>query len=357
MGVKLHDLVVREKIDFSRLEKKIVAIDAPNVILQTMGYVRKDGSQLMVDRTQRAISHLYGLMYRVNFYYSKKVFPIFCFDGRDSELKRLVTKDLLNDFRFAKTRYEDAVRKKDWELACQIATNKEFLWPNILLESKRLLGLLGVPCVDSPASAEAQCAHMVKNKIAHYSNSQDFDSLVFGCPRLVQNLSKSLKKKERGKWSHVKIEPTVIDLNDTLRKLEIDQFQLVDLVILIGSDYFVGIKSLGPKKALNLLKKHGDVENIIDNENYNYDFQLVTKRLIKNIRKIFLFPEVLNLVEDLCWNKPTEFEAIDLMCRDHHLNEERVKTNLKSLAKNYDACKSFFKGGKSMRQIALDDFA
>jgi flap endonuclease-1 len=293
----------------------------------------------------------------VNFYYSKKILPIFCFDGRDSELKRKITKDQLNDFRYALKRYKEAIKSNNRELAFQIATNKEFLWPNIILESKRLLGLLGVPCVDSPASAEAQCAHLVKKKIAQYSNSQDFDSLLFGCPRIVQNLSKSLRRKVRGKWMHAKIEPVVVSLKKTLNKLGVNQFQLIDLGILIGTDYFPGIRGLGPKKALHLVKKHNAVENVIENEKGNYDFKNLTPEIIKKVRKIFLFPDLLESFENLFWNAPCRSEVANFLCKNHHLSEDRVNNNFDKLVKNYEKCRIYFQShgyDRNFIQTTLD---
>ena len=184
MGVKLQDLVFRRPIEFQELVGKIIAIDAPNIIMSLFNFTRKnsDGSYagLILDRTQRPISHLYGLLYRINFFYTKKIFPIFCFDGRDSDLKKITTKDQLNDFRFTQMWYKEAIKSGDRVAAKQIALSKEYLWQNIIEESKELLGALGIPYIESPASAESQCAYLVKEGITHYSNSQDFDSLLFG---------------------------------------------------------------------------------------------------------------------------------------------------------------------------------
>ncbi len=195
MGVKLQELVLRKTIVFPELKGKVIAVDAPNIIFQLFNFAfrTKEGkkSSLMTDRTQRVISHLYGILYRINFYYTKKIFPIFCFDGRDSALKRMITKDQLNDFNFMQELYERAISSGNRDSARQIAMGKEFFWPNIIKESKMLLDALGVPCIESPASAESQCAHLVKMGIADYSNSQDFDSLLFGCPMTVQQVSKS----------------------------------------------------------------------------------------------------------------------------------------------------------------------
>jgi len=302
----------------------------------------------MTDRTQRAISHLYGILFRLNFYYSKNLFPIFCFDGRDSELKRVITKDQLNDFLVTKKRYELAIKSKKIDLARKIAMSKEFLWPNILFESKQLLGALGVPYIESPASAEAQCAQLVKEGIAFYSNSQDYDSLLFGCPRVLQNLSKSLKRKVQGKWTYTKIKSTVINLEKSLKALDISYFQLVDLALLVGTDYFSGISKIGPKTALKLIKNHNTVEVIIQQEKNNYDFGKLTPEIIKKVRKIFLLPEIVKSPDIISWNLPNKSLIMNLLCKDHHLGAERVSNNVDKLSKNYLKCRNYFEVHKNI---------
>ena len=346
MGVKLQELVSKKIVSFPELAGNIIAIDAPNIIMSLFNFARKnsDGTNadLILDRTQRAISHLYGLLYRLNFYYSKKMFPIFCFDGRVSELKRIITKDQLNDFRFVQKWYREAIESGNRSTAKEIALSKEYMWQNIIFESKKLLGALGVPYVESPASAESQCAYLVKQKVAHYSNSQDYDSLLFGCPMLIQNLSKSLRRKIQGKWKYTKITPVSINLNKTLKKLEITQFQLVDLGILIGTDYFPGIKGLGPKKSLVLIRKHKQIESIIIQEHDKYNFSKLTPDIIKKVRKLFLFPDVNSSTDNFHWNYPNKSNVLKLLCEEHFLNKERVENNLIKLSNNYEKCKTYF---------------
>ena len=346
MGVKLQDLVIRNAIELSKLAGKIIAVDAPNVIMSLFNFARKnpDGSQagLILDRTQRPISHLYGLLFRTNFFYSKKIFPIYCFDGLDSDLKKLKTKDRLNDFLFTEKLYQSLIQSGNRESAKQIALSHEYMWPNIIKESKQLLGALGIPYMNAPASAESQCAQLVKNKVVHYSNSQDFDSLLFGCPRVLQNLSKSLRRKMQGRWTYQKITPVTIDLNENLKRLGIDRFQLVDMALLIGTDYFPGIRNIGPKHAFKFIKKHRFVENVIKEEKGSYDFSTLSSEVIARVRKIFLLPEVLVEYPNLSWNYPSEQHTLSLLCEDHHLNRERVESNLKKLATNYEKCQVFF---------------
>ena len=346
MGVKLQDLIQRKPIHVSVLQGKIVAVDAPNIIFSLLKFSYKNKqyslSNLMTDRTQRAISHLYGLLFRLNFFYAKRIFPIFCFDGRDSELKRVITKDQLADFRVINRWYQEAIDSNNPELARKIALGNEFLWPNIITESKHLLNALGVPYIDSPASAESQCAYLVKAGIAHYAISQDFDTLLFGCPALIQNLSKSLRRKIKGKWIYNKVSTFQIDLESNLKQLRLDRFQLVDLAMLLGTDYNPGVKQIGPKTALELIKTYHDLEGIIASQKNKYNFAQLTSEKIQAIRKIFLIPDVLEILPELYWDSPNNAKILKLMCKDHTLNPERVQNNIQKLKKNYISCKDYF---------------
>jgi flap endonuclease-1 len=361
MGVKLQEIIIRKQIDYKDLEGKIIAIDAPNIIMSLIMFSVKPTTfsynQILIDRTQRPIAHLFGLLYRVNFFYSKKVFPIFCFDGKDSELKRVITKDQLNDFLFTKQLYNDAMRRGDLNLGKSIALSKEYMWQNILLEAKDMLGALGVPYIESPASAESQCASIVKQKFANFSNSQDFDSLLFGCPILLQNLSKSLRRKVQGKWIYQKVIPYKVDLQKNLNNLGINIFQLMDIGILIGTDYFPGIHGIGPKKALSLIRKYGKLEEIMNKEKNEYDFSVLNPKIIKKIRKIFLFPEVIDNIEEIVWDTPNRPQILNFLCEEHTLDKERVINNLEKLKKNYENCRRFFRYLQTIpqsRQSILD---
>ena len=346
MGVKLQEIIARKGIGFQDLAGKIIAVDAPNIIMSLFSFARKNSNgsygDLILDRTQRPISHLYNLLYRVNFFYSKNILPIFVFDGKVSELKRVITKDELKDFLFTKKWYEGAIKQGRRELAREIALSKEYMWQNILEESKQLLGALGVPYIESPGSAESQCAYLVKKEIAQFSNSQDFDSLLFGCPHLVQNLSKSLRRKVQGKWRYEKIVPMVTDLKNCLKLLDISIFQLIDLSLLIGTDYFPGIKGIGPKKGLKFVTQYKQIGNVILKEKDKYNFNALSENIITEVRKIFLFPDVNETENQFFWNSPHSSKIHNLLCEDHHLNEERVSNNIDKLTDSYGKCKSYF---------------
>jgi flap endonuclease-1 len=347
MGVKLNTIIKREEISIKQLKGAIIAVDAPNIVMSLLNFSHKNTglinysnstshSNFILDRTQRPISHLYGLLYRVKFFYDKKIFPIFCFDGRVSPLKRLITKNQLNDFRVTQQRYQNAINSNNKSLARKIALSREYLWPNTIKESKQILRAIGVPVIEAPASAESQGAYLVKKEIADYSNSQDFDSLLFGCPHLLQNLSKSRRRKVHGRWTYQKISPLYTDLQFNLEQLDINQFQLVDLALMLKTDYFDGINGIGPKTALKLIKKYENMENIINHKDEEFNFSNLNTELITQIRKLFLLPEVIDVFEeDIFWNPPDSSHIFHLLCKDHFLNHERVRKHTKKLADNF----------------------
>ena len=362
MGVKLQSILIQKNIEYQELAGKIIAVDAPNIIMSLFNFARKnpDGTHasLILDRTQRPISHLYGLLYRINHYYSKKILPIFCFDGKVSEFKKVITKDQLKDFNFTQKWYEIAIKGGNKELAQKIALSKEYLWQNTIFESKHLLGALGVPYIESPASAESQCAHLVQKGVANYSNSQDFDSLLFGCPKLIQNLSKSLRRKVQGKWQYQKIQPVLINIQENLTNLDISIFQLVDIGILIGNDYVQGVAGIGPKKALAFIRKYKSIENFILKKYNEYDFRGLNPNIIMNVRRIYLFPEVNDKIDNLLWNLPNKVNVFSLMCEEHSLNKKRVGRGLEKFIENYKLCRNYFIHQKSQPkrlQITLDN--
>ena len=339
MGVKLDGIIERKKIKLSELKGSIIAVDAPNIIFSLLNFSHKNPSfndtDLILDRTQRVISHLYGILYRVKFYYAEAILPIFCFDGRVSPLKRQITKNQLNDFRYTERRYKNAIKSGNKPLARKIALSHEYLWPNVIQESKALLGALGVPVIESPASAESQCAQLVKQGVANYSNSQDYDSLLFGCPMLLQNLSKSRRRKIRGQWTYQRIDPLISNLQENLERLEIDQFQLVDMALMLKTDYFDGIYGIGPKTALKLIKKHRTIESVMKNEQNEYDFSHLTPELIVQFRKLFLLPDVIKTFDNVFWDPPNKQRVLELLSKEHHLDPERVGDNTDKLFDNF----------------------
>ena len=213
---------------------------------------------------------------------------------------------------------------------------------DIIEQSMTLLTALGIPHLQAPSEGEAQASYMVKKGDAYAVGSQDFDCLLFGSSLLVRNLTSSGRRKLPNKKAYVKIHPETIQLKPNLKKLGIKQKQLVDIAILVGTDFNDGIRGIGPKKGLNLIKKAGNVENAVATMG---DAQAPTFAEINEIRNLFLKPQVTDEYS-LHWSVPDTEAVFKILCDEHHFSQERIEPVLKK----FDAVKDM------MKQKNLFDF-
>jgi len=185
----------------------------------------------------------------------------------------------------------------------------------------KLLTHLGVPYVGAPSEGEAQAAYMATRGDVWAAVSQDFDSILFGAKRLVRNLAISGKRKLPMREAFVQVDPETLMLDDALRDLKLTREQLIDLGILIGTDFNPdGFKGIGPKTALKLIKEHGSIDSIAKS---NAEFHPPPE--LERIRSIFLNPEVTSNYA-LQWKEPDIDRLVEFLCRDRDFNEERVRT-------------------------------
>ncbi|MCP4763063.1 MAG: hypothetical protein GY870_14905 [archaeon] len=337
MGVKLGGNIYGYQIEPEILKKTRIAVDAYNTIMIFLkrNYYSKNHrnflstpAEIVTDRTQRAISHLYGIFYRTIKLLEGGILPIYCFDGISDPMKHLDTKNKINDFKKTKKKYEKALNEYDKNTARKIALGREFLWKNAIKETRELLIAMGIPFINSPTEGEAQCSQLVKMGICQYTASMDFDSLLYGSKRLLRIHG------FKGKNLH----GTVYELNSILKQLGLNRFQLIDLSILIGNDYFSGIKSIGIKTGIKLLQKYGNLENIIDNPNDKTKIikNSISLEKIKKIRKLFLIPDVIKSFPEITLNFPNRGGIMNLMCYDHSLSQNRVINGINRLVKVYN---------------------
>jgi flap endonuclease-1 len=187
---------------------------------------------------------------------------------------------------------------------------------------------MGIPVVQAPSEGEAQAAYLVKNGDASAVGSQDYESLVFGASKVLRNLAITGKRKLPGKNVFVDVMPEIIELEPGLASLGITPEQLVDIALLVGTDYNEGIKGIGPKKASKLIKKHGTIEGVLAELNVD----------IKNFREIktfFLNPEV-TMDYKVEWRKPEKAAVMEFLCRGHDFSEDRVSKAVDRLVEASD---------------------
>lgn len=320
MGVDLSDLVAATPRRLEDFTTRAIAIDAFNTLYQFLSIIRQpDGTPLM-DRKGRVTSHLSGIVYRTTNLLAVGIRPIFVFDGEPPTLKGRTIEARGEIKRKAEHQWKDAVLKGDLATARTKAMQTSRLTREMVEQSVRLLALLGVPCVRAPGEGEAQASHMAQRGDAWATASQDYDSFLFGTPILVRNLALSGRRKLPRKDAYVEVQPEEADLAATLRKLGLTREQLVDLGILIGTDFNPGIKGIGPKKALALITKHGALEPALREIGAEIE-------TADQIREIFLHPRVTDAY-DVRWTDP-DLEGVQRMLVDEHdFTEERIESAL-----------------------------
>jgi len=322
MGVNLRELVekVKKQINLKDLNKKVVAIDAYNMLYQFLAIIRQpDGTPLM-NRRGEVTSHLSGLFYRTINLLENGIKPVYIFDGKPPELKTVVLEKRLQIKVEAEKRYREALARGDLEEARIYAQQTARLSKEMVDNAKTLLDYMGVPWVQAPSEGEAQSAYMTLKGDAWASASQDYDSLLFGSKRLIRNLAITGRRKLPRKNVYIEITPELILLDEILKEHEISREQLIDIAILIGTDYNPeGVKGIGVKRALKLVKTYGNIERIRE--------ILGKEALPENvdqIKKIFLNPEVTDDYE-LKWSMPDKEAIIRFLCYEHDFSRERVE--------------------------------
>ena len=338
MGVDLSDVVPRQARRLEDFQGKIIAIDAYNALYQFLSSIRQPDGTPLKDKRGRVTSHLSGLLYRTANLVEAGIRPVYVFDGKPPQLKRATLDERRERKVVAQAEYEEAVEKGDTARAFSKAQQTSHLSQDMAAEAKALLAALGIPWVQAPSEGEAQAAYMAAQGKVYAASSQDFDALLFGAPRLVRNLAVTGKRKLPGKSVWVDVEPEIIELEAVTKELSLTREQLVDAGILVGTDFDAGVKGVGPKRAVKLLREKGNLLDVL--------VQLEADvPEAEQIRQIFLNPEVTDAY-DLAFKPVDETRVLEILVKEHDFGEDRVRSTFPRFAKL----------SESMKQRSLDAF-
>ena len=327
MGVQLGDLIEAREVGFEELAGKRIAIDAFNTLYQFLSIIRQPTGEPLRDSQGRITSHLSGILYRNANLIEYGILPVYVFDGEPPKLKSKVIKERNQLREKAREEWERALREERYEEAWSKAVQSAKLTDDMLADAKRLLSLLGIPYVEAPAEGEAQAAHMAKRGDVFAAGSQDYDSLLFGSPRLVRNLTITGRRKLPRRKAYVEVKPEVIVLDEVLRSLGVSREQLIDIAILIGTDYNPGgVEGIGPKKAYALIKEHGSAERALEAKGIEVEFD------VAEIRELFLHHRVREDYE-LEWRPPDKEGVISFLCGERDFSRDRVEKALEKMEK------------------------
>ncbi len=313
------------KLQLGQLSGKVVAIDAYNTLYQFLAIIRGESGEPLTDRSGRVTSHLSGLFYRTLNLLQMNIKPVYILDGEHPSLKSVELNRRKAVKQVAMVKYQEAIAAGRKVEAKKYAQATSVLRDNMVDDVKQILDLMGIPFVQAPSEGEATAAHMTISGVASYAASQDYDSLLFGARRLLRNVTLSGRRKLPGKSVYVAVEPEMLTLEIVLDKLGITREQLVDLGILIGTDFNPGgFPGIGPTTALKYIKSYGRLEEIDELG------ESLSSTNFHAIREIFLKPRVAN-VENLNWTSINEDGLVKFLCRERDFSEGRVRGALNKL--------------------------
>ncbi|MBW2990105.1 flap endonuclease-1 [Candidatus Woesearchaeota archaeon] len=333
MGIAITDILTPEKINIEDLKNKTLAVDTYNLLYQFLSSIRQRDGSYLTDSKGRVTSHLTGLFNRITRLMTYNMKFIFCFDGEVPELKakeRERRKELKIK---AQKKFRQAKKKEDLEEMKKYAARTTRLTPEMIEDAKELIQALGQCIVDAPSEGEAQASYIVKKGDADYVLSQDADCFMFNAPKLVKNLTISGKRKKPGAIAYDEVMPEIIEMKNVLKELKLEHEQLIVLGILVGTDYNVGgIKGIGPKKALGLIKK------------YKYDYDKLFKEAKWNEFFDFSWKDVFDLIKhmkvtdkyELKWKPIDKEKLIKVLVEEHDFSRERVEKALERLEEASD---------------------
>jgi len=323
---KLIGKEVRREIKLESLAGRCIALDAYNALYQFLASIRQpDGTPLM-DHAGRITSHISGLFYRTINLLEAGIKPVYVFDGKPPEFKLAEIEERKKIKEKAIEEAIKAIKEGRRDEAVKYMKRAVFLTSEMVEDAKKLLSYMGVPWVQAPSEGEAQASYMAKKGHCWAVGSQDYDSLLFGSPRLVRNLAVSPKRKMGEEV--VEVSPELIELDAVLKALRLkNREQLIDLAILLGTDYNPdGVPGVGPQKALKMVWEFGSLEKMLETVLKGVSFPVDPLE----IKRFFLNPPVTDDYS-IEFKKPDEGKLVDFLVKEHDFSEERVQRALERL--------------------------
>jgi len=321
MGVLLTPIVDPARIALGDLRGRTLAVDGNGELYQFLALIRLPDGTPLKDAKGRVTSHLAGLFFRTTRLlaeYSPKL--AFVFDGAPPVLKAAE----LDRRRAVKAEFERAqaaaVASGDLATAYAKATMTSRLTREMVDEARELLRLLGLPTIQAPSEGEAQAAHMARSGRVWTAVSKDYDTLLFGAPRLLRFLTIGGKEFLPSKGTFRAIEPELLELDAQLAHWNISLDGLIDLALLVGTDFNPGVRGIGPKKALALIQRYRRIEDLPE------DIREAVGD-VGAIRDLYLHPAVTDDYELAC-REPDQDGVIRFLCEEHQFSRERVTAAL-----------------------------
>jgi flap endonuclease-1 len=330
----IHEITIKE------LYGKKIAIDTSIILYQYVTAIRSSGDDLK-GPDGKSTSHIQGILSKSLNYLRMGIIPVFVFDGKPPQLKMKILndrskikKDAINkliELEEKTTNPESDIVLDDETINMLEAEKIKLLKQSVSISQKEMLQayeivkMLGIPAFLAPEEADSQCAYLSINDFVDYVATEDMDLLTFGTNSLIRNFTK--KNMVR------------IELEDILTEGELTMDQFIDICILLGCDYTDTIEGIGQKRAWDLIKKYGSLEELIakDKKIAQAKYKLPDNFRYEESREYFKNPRhIPSTKADLELKNPQLNELKQLLITKYGFSEDSVEKNIKFLRKKYN---------------------
>lgn len=319
MGLRIGPLIkslgIGKKISSETLRNKVLAVDALVTIYQMLAMIRGPNGYFLTDKKGRITSHLVGIFNRECRLISMGVRSVYVFDGPPHTLKMRVIAKRKEEKRKYYKEFIQAVKRGDTDKAIKLGKRSMFVTDEMINETKKLLKLLGIPTIQAIHDAEAQAAYMVNNNDAYALATRDWDAFLYGAKRIVM---------------HWKLTPNtylptkLYTLEEFLRKANITRRELIEIAILIGTDYNPeGFKGIGPRTAYRLIKRYGSVDKLIELGKIKWKWNITPE----DIRNAFMNHPI-NKNYEIHFSEPDIEGLIHFLVDEHNFSPQRVRQQI-----------------------------
>lgn len=276
--------------------------------------VGRKGTEVLTNEAGEVTSHLQGMLNRTVRLLEAGIKPVFVFDGEPPDLKKreLAKRSLRRDD--ASEDLNRAIEVGDEDSIEKFSKRTVKITKKHNDDCKKLLRLMGVPVVEAPGEAEAQCASLCKNHKAYAVASEDMDSLTFGSLRFLRHITDLSFKRSP---------VTEFEVPKVLEELGLTMDQFIDLCILSGCDYCENIKGIGGQRALKLIRQHGCIEEVV--QNLNNRFTVPEDWPYQEVRTLFKEPNVCTEIPDFQWTSVDKEGIVNFLAIENSFSSDRVE--------------------------------
>lgn len=305
-----------------KLSGKKVAVDASLVIYQQLH--KGPSGKLFTNSKGKVTNHITGLFYKIMNYISLNIEMIFVFDGKPPENKQLCINERKEKSKKALEKAETCQNEEE-KLKLKKASMR--ITGEMINDVKKLLNLLGISYIHPEGEAEAYASELCRMGYVDYVLTEDMDTMVYGCPRIIRNcVDKNLKRKDI---------VSIFTYEKLLSDLEISEDKFIEFCILCGCDYCPSVPKVGNITALKLIKKHTDINDIIENTSYDFpEGYLDTFNAAKE--NFFIFKDKINSDDIKLVISEVDIDGLrDFLISDIEMSDKRVQNSLKKFHNNY----------------------